>query len=309
MMQRVLLGPQRYIRTVGTAFELLGVTGRIATITAGWQEREAEDVELARVLGDRTDNLGLHARADVVFREDQELFTAHRTKQDRLHRLQDLYRLQLEAALTAARRLQRIEAPADLIEPELDATIKTIRALDRRHIARMEAIQQEYEAAMELQARPSIRRQVEEISAILDRCEAVAIAGGHVATLLNRVRLFGLTDRLATMPIVAWSAGAMVITDRIVLFHDHPPQGAGDAEILSRGLGLVPGVVALPHASRRLTLDDPLRVSLLARRFAPAACLALDDGCAATWATDRWTANGPTCRLTTLGAVVPVEAA
>lgn len=308
MMQRVLLGPQRRIRTVGTAFELLGVRGRIAVISAGWQEREAEDGELSRFLGNRTTNLALHARADVAFREDQVLFTAHRTKQDRLHRLQDLYRLQLEAALTAARRLQRIDAPADLIEPELEATMRTIRALDKRHVARMEAIEHEHEAAVGLARRPAILRHIEEISAILGDCEAVAIAGGHVASLINRIRLFGLTSLLAAKPLVGWSAGAMVLTDRIVLFHDNPPQGAGNAEILSRGLGLAPGLVALPHASSRLNLDDPQRVSLLARRFAPALCLALDDGCAATLG-EGWTANGPTCRLTTDGAVVPVEGA
>ena len=41
-------------------------------------------------------------------------------------------------------------------------------------------------------------------------------------------------------------------------------------------------MVALPDARRRLRLDDALRVGLLARRFAPAVCLGLDDGaCAA----------------------------
>ena len=34
----------------------------------------------------------------------------------------------------------------------------------------------------------------------------------------------------------------------------------------------------LPHARRRLRVDDPIRMSVLARRFAPARCLVLDDG-------------------------------
>lgn len=307
MMQRVLLGPQRHTRTVGTAFEILGVTGRIAAITAGWQEREAEDGELARFLAGRTVNLGLHARADAVFRDDTELFEAHRAKQDRLRRLQELYRLQLDAALTAARRLQRIEGPPDLIGPELDATIKTIRALDKRHVARVDALQAAFEAEWRLSERPSIRRHMDEIAAILDQTEAVAIAGGHVASLYNRMRLFGLREPLAHKPLVGWSAGAMVLTERVVLFHDNPPQGAGNAEILCRGFGLVSGIVALPEASKRLTLDDPLRVSLLARRFAPAALLALDEGCAVTIRGGAWAGNGPTCRLTVDGQVTPAE--
>lgn len=307
MMQRVLLGPQRHTRTVKTALEILGVMGRIATVTAGWQEREAEDGELARFLEGRTVNLALHARADAAFREDTVLFKAHRAKQDRLLRMQDLYRVQLEAALTAARRLQRMEGPPDLIEPELDATIKTVRALDKRHMLRVDAMQQAFEAEVGLAERPVIRRNHDEVASILEGVSAVAIAGGHVATLVNRLRLFGLADRIARLPLVGWSAGAMVLTDRIVLFHDHPPQGAGNAEILSRGLGLAPGVVALPEAGKRLTLDDPLRVALLARRFAPAACVALDEGCAVTVGDGRWRGNGPTRHLRTDGRVIAVE--
>jgi len=70
----------------------------------------------------------------------------------------------------------------------------------------------------------------------------------------------------------------MALTERVVLFHDSPPQGAGDAELLDFGLGIAPGVVVLPHARKRLRLDDPVRVSLLARRFRPAACVPLDGG-------------------------------
>jgi hypothetical protein len=69
----------------------------------------------------------------------------------------------------------------------------------------------------------------------------------------------------------------MAISERVLLFHDHPPQGAGNAEIFEAGLGLVRGAVFLPHASSRLALDDRTRVALLARRLSPAACLTLDD--------------------------------
>ncbi len=102
--------------------------------------------------------------------------------------------------------------------------------------------------------------------------------------LLNRLRLFGLERLLRTRPVVAWSAGAMAIAERVVLFHDHPPQGAGNAELFEAGLGLVRGAVFLPHAASRLALDDPTRVALLARRLArPRACT-LDDGDAAALA-------------------------
>jgi hypothetical protein len=95
----------------------------------------------------------------------------------------------------------------------------------------------------------------------------------------------------------------------VVLFHHSPPQGYGNTEVLHRGLGLVRGVVAFPHAQRRLRLDDPRRMELLARRFAPADCLAFEDG---AWMVDRHGereyARG-VARLGADGLVVPLAAA
>jgi len=68
-----------------------------------------------------------------------------------------------------------------------------------------------------------------------------------------------------------------------VLFHDHAPQGSHEAEVYDRGLGRVPGVIALPHARRRLRLDDRGRCAVLARRFPHHRLLLLDDGTAAVF--------------------------
>ena len=70
----------------------------------------------------------------------------------------------------------------------------------------------------------------------------------------------------------------MALTDRVVLFHDRAPQSPSHAEVYDEGLGLMEGIVLLPHARRRLRIDDNLRMSVLARRFAPAICVVLDDG-------------------------------
>jgi hypothetical protein len=37
-------------------------------------------------------------------------------------------------------------------------------------------------------------------------------------------------------------------------------------------------LVLLPHARRRLRVEDTVRMSVLARRFDPVRCLVLDDG-------------------------------
>jgi len=273
----VLLGPQRLAVTVDRELDDLAVEGPVAAITCGWQEREAEDTELQEALGNRVINLRLHARGDTVFRDDRELRDAHRAKQDRLRQLQMLYRGRLEHAVAAVSELQEARGPEDLIASEITAAIEAIRLVDRQHLARVTLLNRDYEDANQPSTHPVVAEHRRELAEILDGCGAVAIAGGNVATILNRLRLFGLGDLLAGRTILAWSAGAMALTDRVVLFHDSPPQGRGNAEILDAGLGLFPGVVALPHARRRLLLSDPRRVSLFARRFAPARCVTLDE--------------------------------
>jgi hypothetical protein len=78
--------------------------------------------------------------------------------------------------------------------------------------------------------------------------------------------------------VVAWSAGAMALTERVVLFHDRAAHGPAHAEVFDDGIGLIRSAVLLPHARRRLRIDDSLRMSVLAQRFAPAHCVVLDDG-------------------------------
>src|SRR5262249_62096442 len=83
---------------------------------------------------------------------------------------------------------------------------------------------------------------------------------------------------VARSPLIAWPAGARALTDRIVLFHDRSPQGPGHPEVYGSGLSLLRDVVLLPHARARLLLDDTPRMTVFARRFAPARCVPLEAG-------------------------------
>lgn len=315
----VLLGPQRLAPIVAYALDQLKVTGTVAVVTAGWQEREAEDAELKVALGRPIINLRLHARGDAVFRDDPELFATHRDKQDRLKHLQDIYRRRLGHHLAEVRQLQNLKQsepllPSDLIIPQIDSAIEQVRQLDEEHLRHARAIDAEFDADIRPTERPAVVAQRQELEALLKDASAIAIAGGHVVILLNRLRLFGMESMLASKPIVAWSAGAMVLTERIVLFHDSPPQGRGNAELLCDGLGIIPGIVALPHARRRLHLTDKHRVALLARRFAPAACVTLDERCHVSYypgggagGRGSYRANENTSTLTADGHCVPME--
>jgi hypothetical protein len=303
----VLLGPQRFQPALASVLESLGVAGPVAVVTAGWQEREGEVEELQAHLGRPTINVALYQRYEDVVARDRELGRALRRRQDRLHEIQELYRLRLAHGLEAARELMRRRGSADLLLAEQHSAIAALRALDAGHLRRILGVHAEFEETWRPAERDAVARHLREITALLAGAAVLAVAGGHVAVLLNRMRLFNPLPRIAGRPIVAWSAGAMALGERVVLFHDNPPQGSGNAEVLDAGLGLVRGVLPLPDASRRLRLGDPGRVSLLARRFAPAACWALDPGTRLECRDGIWSAGPGTMRLDPQGQLVPAR--
>lgn len=279
----VLLGAQRFDPTLAEAVAELGVTGRIAAITAGWQEREEEDDDLKEHLGGRTVNLRLHARAEDVFRNDPELQVAHRERQQVLRHRQDFYRIRLEHALEAQHVIENRSAPKEILEDEARASIQAIRDIDRMHLERCVRDHKEFDERYRPLERPVIAEQIAEIKAVVDDCDAIAIAGGHVASLLNRLRMFDIGSLTRGKVVFAWCGGAMAVSERVVLFHHSPPQGPGAAEVLDEGLGLAGNVVCLPQPEFRIRLDDREKVRGMARRFAPATCLALPARSRVTW--------------------------
>ncbi len=308
-MRRVtLLGPQRLQPTLAATLESLHIRGRIATVTAGWQEREPDDHELHEHLGGRSVNLRLWERTETTFLQDGELAAAHRRRQERLRGMQDAYDLRLGHAIAAVlelrrRRSDRRTVADDVISEETAAAIDAVRDLDARHLGRVREVHAEFDATSRPHERDSVRRQIDAIKALLGDAEAVAIAGGHVAVLLNRLLLFDLATLMGERTVVAWAAGAMVLCERVILFHDHPPQGAGNAEVMESGLGLVRDVVPLPHAKRRLDLEDTERVALFAKRFAPSACIPMNEGSRVDIVGSAWTAPAGTLRLQPDGLV------
>lgn len=302
----LLLGPQRFRQTLGAAVRSLGVDGRVATVTAGWQEREGDDQELHYHLDGRSINLRLYQRAEEIFRRDPEFARGHSERQDQLKEMQEFYGLRLAHAMQAVIDLYRDDRSDHVVEAEREDAIEAVRELDRRHLERVRALHAEYEQRYRPWERDAIVQERQKLAEILAWTPVVAIAGGHVAVLLNRLRLLDLAGLLRGQPVIAWSAGAMAISDRVVLFHDTPPQGAGHAEVLDSGIGLAKGIVPLPHAWRRLRLDDPDRVLRFSRRFAPAQCVALDDGCCLEQAGSAW-AGGEGCRvLAPDGSLAPI---
>ena len=300
-----LLGPQYHIPTLGERFKEIGVPGDgpIAVVTAGWQEREGEDDELDKHLDGRSLELELYRRADRVFRSDPEFREAHRETQRVLREVESIYDLRLSYVVECVRRLLVAKGHKEVLEPEQEHAIQQLRELDAWHLQRIIEIRGEFEDEWKPFERDVIAHEREDLEQKLAAAPAVVITGGHVAVLLNRLRLFGMTELLDKKTIIAWSAGAMVLTNRVVLFHDHPPQGPGNASVVEEGLGLCPGIVALPDGDKRLDLEEPARVALFARRFQPDVCVVMSDGDCISWNGKKWAAHDEVRRLAPAGGV------
>jgi hypothetical protein len=264
--------------------------GGVAWITAGRQEWEDEDGAIRDALDGEGFNLGLYGRGEEVWHRDPELADAHRAHQRSLRLLRRAYNVRLQRLMEGWARMAAMAGDSGVLDPEREAALDDVRRLDAHHLRRIEESRREFEAAVHLADRDVVREIREDLAARLDSVGVVAIAGGHVPLLLNRLRLFDVPRLLEGRALIAWGGGTMVLARRVVLFHDSPPWGPGHAEVGEAGLGRVPGVVPLPSASRRLRLDDPGRVHRMARRFAPDLCLLMDHGARAEWDGERWVA-------------------
>ncbi|NNJ64403.1 MAG: type 1 glutamine amidotransferase-like domain-containing protein [Xanthomonadales bacterium] len=307
MPARILLGPQSPTSNLRRAADAIGAEGPAVVITAGWRDSEGEIDDLREQLGRPLEDLSIYQRAEVVFAGEPALRELKRERQDKLRKLQKLYRLRLRPTLLAARKLMRAEADPELLRVEQRAAIAQVRALDRHHLRRIQSIHKEFN---QRRSRLDLSRATAERDAVHEQIAnagLVLIAGGHVAVLLNRMRLFQLAGEIARKPLIAWSAGAMALSERIVLFHDHAPQGRRDAELLDTGLGIVRQRILLPHARTRLDWKNTRRMALLSRRFAPAACCTLDSGSLLKFEDDRLVEAHGSVQVTSKGRRQPVS--
>jgi hypothetical protein len=272
-----LLGPQRR-PTVDRVLASLDVPGPVATVTAGWQERESDDAELDALTGGRSVNLGLHARWMDVMARDPDYTEAEREHRLMLDELRQLYLVRLDAALQALAAVeQRTDGHDRVQEMAREDALAIVRLIDETHLARVDELHADFYARWRLEEREAVAQHRDEVRRVLETVGVLLIAGGHVGDLLRVLHVFHVGPHLPAR-VVAWSAGAMALTSRVVLFHDRAVQGPAQTEVFDEGLDVVRDLVLLPHARRRLRTEDAARMSVLARRFAPSTCVVLDDG-------------------------------
>lgn len=273
-----LLGPQRHRPTLAGVLSRFSRDKPLSIISAGWQDEEAQLDELSDWRSWITD-LSIYQRSEAIFESDPQLFQAHRERQSALHELQRLYRLRLAHARLAISDLQTSNtASTSLLQEQLNAARAALRLLDRQHRRLLYRIHAQFASRWSADQHVLLAQHRAELAELIDASQAVLIAGGNVATLTSRVGLFNLAPLLAGKALIAWSAGAMLLSDNIIVFHDFPPQEPGRVELLDNGLGLLHGWVILPHARSRLRLDDRRRVANMVSRFAPARCITLNEG-------------------------------
>lgn len=303
-MRYALLGPQRASPNVGEIARVLGIQGPVAAVTAGWQEHELDHRDLRQELGGlEVVNLGLWGRREALRAADGVFAAAADAGHEEIDEVRRLYRRRLDHLIDALHEVLRETGDPHLLIPERRSALAAVQELDRHFASRLAELRR-----TNGRPRSEVRRQRREIAELAAPCDAIVIAGGHVVELLDCLRLFSIADLLDGRSVIAWSAGAMALTPTVVGFHDSPPQGAGNPEVLDKGLSRCPEVVALPHARRRLDLADAYRVALMARRFAPAHCVALDEGEWLGWDGAQWRSPGGVRRLSEDGSVVTLTA-
>ncbi len=300
----ILLGPQSWhYADVTRTINELDIDGPIALVTAGWQENESDDSGLQKALDRPTINLSLHARSEGVADAEADFVAAWTLRQKHLRRLQEFYRIRLQSIDKAAGSIAVRHASSELLEEQLEISVSQLRHLDADHLQRCATIRERFDNDWPISSLPSLESQREEVAEELQACKALIITGGHVVAVLNRLRLFDVFATWDDRPIIGWSAGAMVLTERIVLFHDSPPFGTNLAQVLDTGFGLCPDLVALPDMSRRVHLDQKGPIGRFSRRMAPAHCLALDPGSRIRFEDGKMTAVEESARLDEDGQV------
>lgn len=307
-----LLGPQHATPTLRGVLDEAELEGPYVLVAAGWEEREAETGALEAHLGEPVENLGCWPECEAAFERDPELKRLMFERYDRMRELGRIYRVRLSAELDALRTLLGRTDPAqpdELVGPSLGPAFEALQALDAHHRARIDEVNREtFEAAW---ACSGLAEGTERMRSVLEGAGTLLIAGGHVGILYNRMHLFRVLENLPEgVGAAGWSAGAMVLTDSLLLFHDSPPRGAGDAEIHGPGFGEASGITVLPHASTRLALEDRTRVALLARRMGDSQVIALDGGQSVLLREDgSWSFGAGARRLMPTGDLVAADEA
>jgi len=273
----ILLGPQRFTMTVRPTLRSLDVDGPVAMVNSGWEEREADDGELNDAVDGRGVNLRLYQRAIEVLTADRSLRAAVRDHREAHAELRAFYGIRLQSAWEAVFSVHHRTSKHRVVEGALRSAMQALRDVDDWYAYEVARLVADTSASPAVRDCEPLAQHRAEVASALSDAAVVVVAGGHVGILMETLRLLDVSLPLET-PVIAWSAGAMAVCDPVVLFHDFAPHGVIAPEVHDRGLARLRGVIPLPHARRRLVVEDRERMAVFAQRFPAHALVPLDDG-------------------------------
>lgn len=127
---------------------------------------------------------------------------------------------------------------------------------------------------------PAWRAARERLERRILTASSILFFGGRLDLLLDALRFFRLRDALAEAlrrgaQIVAMSAGAMVLCERVIVYDDLAATPR-DFQLYDRGLALVRDIQLFPHCMERIQTDDPDNLAYLAHRFRHHVCVGLN---------------------------------
>lgn len=278
MTRAVLLGPLAPDTDLEAELRLLDVEGPIALVTAGWEEAERNDAGIDRHLGGGTRNLGLYGRYLDILETDSDYAEALRGHRAELSELQAAYRVRVRHALAAVETLQRRQTGARRSAGTYaDEAMQAVRALDDAHAEALSAARFRFAAEHPVEDRDIVIAHREAVRAVLQDCEALAMAGGHVGVLSDCLHMCDIGVAAAGLPVLAWSSGCVSLAERVLVVDDDDIAGR-PGEVVAEGLGICAGIAPVPDAARRLHAHNADALAMLARRCAPRVCVLLDAG-------------------------------
>lgn len=155
---------------------------------------------------------------------------------------------------------------------ELVASIDGLVANDDRMLNALTFAQEQLLARTGLRVDPAWNEQRRQLEERILWADTILFFGGSPEKLLAPLRFFDLRAALLETlrrgaTLIASSAGALVLCDRVVVYDQFSRQQHRDFQVIDRGLGLVAGLQVLPHCMDRIQTDDADNLAYLARRF------------------------------------------
>jgi peptidase E len=163
---------------------------------------------------------------------------------------------------------------------ELQQALDTLEANDDHLVDLLDEVEQRVFDAAGLAYDPAWRAAQQRLEQRILSANTIMLFGGHLDLLLDALRFFRLRDALAEAlrrgaQIVAMSAGAMVLCERVIIYDDFA-KTRRDFQLYDRGLALVRDIQLFPHCTERIQTDDPDNLAYLARRFRHHVCVGLN---------------------------------